>query len=104
MREIITLQCGDCKNRNYTTTKNRKKHQDRLETSKFFNKGRKPTPQQEVKEQDSTFAPAVAAGLWHKIQGSRCNGRPSVSKTESGGSNPSSPASSFAGRAGGRMK
>ncbi len=26
MREIITLQCNDCKNRNYTTTKNRKKH------------------------------------------------------------------------------
>ena len=23
MREIITLQCGECKNRNYTTTKNR---------------------------------------------------------------------------------
>jgi len=30
MREIITLQCGECKNRNYTTTKN-KKQQDRLE-------------------------------------------------------------------------
>ena len=26
MREIITLQCNDCKNRNYTTTKNKKKH------------------------------------------------------------------------------
>ena len=23
-REIITLQCGDCKERNYSTTKNRK--------------------------------------------------------------------------------
>jgi large subunit ribosomal protein L33 len=31
MREIITLQCGDCKNRNYTTMKNKKKQQDRLE-------------------------------------------------------------------------
>ena len=29
MREIITLQCNDCKNRNYTTTKNKKKHTDR---------------------------------------------------------------------------
>ena len=35
MREIITLQCNDCKNRNYTTTKNRKKHSDRMETKKF---------------------------------------------------------------------
>src|ERR1700689_1782691 len=32
-----------------------------------------------------------------KIQGSRFNGRPSVSKTESGGSNPSSPASFVGG-------
>ena len=31
MREIITLQCGDCKNRNYTTSKNKKKHTERLE-------------------------------------------------------------------------
>ena len=23
-REIVTLQCGDCKERNYSTTKNRK--------------------------------------------------------------------------------
>ena len=35
MREIITLQCNDCKNRNYTTTKNRKKHSDRMETKSF---------------------------------------------------------------------
>ena len=37
MREIITLQCGDCKNRNYTTTKNKKKHSERVETKKFCN-------------------------------------------------------------------
>jgi len=30
-REIITLQCGDCKERNYSTTKNRKTTPDRLE-------------------------------------------------------------------------
>ena len=35
MREIITLQCSDCKNRNYSTTKNKKKNQDRLELKKF---------------------------------------------------------------------
>src|SRR5216683_2241376 len=34
MREIITLQCGNCKNRNYTTSKNKKKHTERLETKK----------------------------------------------------------------------
>ena len=26
MREIITLQCPECKNRNYSTTKNKKTH------------------------------------------------------------------------------
>ncbi len=36
MREIITLQCNDCKNRNYTTTKNRKKHSDRMETQEIL--------------------------------------------------------------------
>ena len=36
MREIITLQCNDCKNRNYTTTKNQKKHSDRMETQEVL--------------------------------------------------------------------
>ena len=36
MREIITLQCGDCKNRNYTTTKNKKKHSERVETQEVL--------------------------------------------------------------------
>jgi len=49
MREIITLQCNDCKNRNYTTTKNKKKHADRMETKKFCNTCRKHTAQREVK-------------------------------------------------------
>jgi len=47
MREIITLQCGDCKNRNYTTTK--KKHSERVETRKFCNTCRKHTGHKEVK-------------------------------------------------------
>jgi hypothetical protein len=38
-----------------------------------------------------------------KIQGSRFNGRPSVSKTESGGSNPSSPARLWTAGTGGRL-
>jgi large subunit ribosomal protein L33 len=49
MREIITLQCGECKNRNYTTTKNRKKHPDRVELKKFCRSCRKHTPHKEVK-------------------------------------------------------
>ncbi len=34
-REIITLACTECKNRNYTTTKNRKTMTERLELKKF---------------------------------------------------------------------
>jgi large subunit ribosomal protein L33 len=33
MRDIITLQCGDCKERNYSMTKNKKKNPERLETN-----------------------------------------------------------------------
>jgi large subunit ribosomal protein L33 len=35
-REIITLQCGDCKERNYSTMKNRKTTPDRIEKKKFW--------------------------------------------------------------------
>ena len=49
MREIITLQCGECKNRNYTTTKNKKKHSERLETKKFCRACRKHTPHTKFK-------------------------------------------------------
>ncbi len=49
MREIITLQCSECKNRNYTTTKNRKKNADRMELRKFCPACRKHTAHKEVK-------------------------------------------------------
>ena len=48
-REIITLQCLDCKDRNYSTTKNKKTTPDRLELSKFCRKCRKHTAHKEVK-------------------------------------------------------
>src|SRR6201987_4877045 len=48
-REIITLECGDCKNRNYPRTKNKKKHSERIETKKFCNSCRKHTAHKEVK-------------------------------------------------------
>jgi large subunit ribosomal protein L33 len=35
MRDIITLACEKCKRRNYSTTKNKKKHQDRVTHKKF---------------------------------------------------------------------
>ncbi|MGH7703419.1 MAG: 50S ribosomal protein L33 [Gemmatimonadales bacterium] len=49
MREIITLECPDCKGRNYTTTKNRRKHSERLETKKFCPRCRKHTGHKETK-------------------------------------------------------
>ncbi|RFT15934.1 MAG: LSU ribosomal protein L33p [Candidatus Saccharicenans subterraneus] len=49
MREIITLQCSDCKRRNYTTTRNKKKQTERLEIKKFCPFCRKHTLHKEVK-------------------------------------------------------
>lgn len=34
-RENITLECTTCKERNYTTTKNKRKHPERVEWKKF---------------------------------------------------------------------
>ncbi|MBK7995489.1 MAG: 50S ribosomal protein L33 [Blastocatellia bacterium] len=48
-RDNIILQCGDCKNRNYTTTKNKKKTTGRLEFSKFCRFCRKHTAHKETK-------------------------------------------------------
>ena len=48
-REIITFQCGDCKNRNYTSTKNKKTKSERLEFQKFCRHCRKHTAHKEIK-------------------------------------------------------
>ncbi|MDP3024723.1 MAG: 50S ribosomal protein L33 [candidate division Zixibacteria bacterium] len=48
-REIITLACGECKQRNYTDTKNKKKHSDRVEYKKFCPFCRKHTLHKEVR-------------------------------------------------------
>jgi len=48
-REIITFQCGDCKNRNYTSTKNKKTKSERLELKKFCRHCRKHTVHKEIK-------------------------------------------------------
>jgi large subunit ribosomal protein L33 len=49
MRDIITLACSECKNRNYTTTKNKKTMTEKLELSKFCPTCRKHTPHKETK-------------------------------------------------------
>jgi large subunit ribosomal protein L33 len=49
MRDIITMQCPDCKNRNYSTTKNKKKTTERLELSKYCPSCRKHTSHKETK-------------------------------------------------------
>ncbi|MDY0163607.1 50S ribosomal protein L33 [Desulfobotulus sp.] len=35
MRVIVTLNCTECKQRNYTTTKNKRTTPDKLEFSKY---------------------------------------------------------------------
>ncbi len=49
METIITLQCGDCKQRNYTTVKNKKNDPDRLELRKYCRWCRKHTSHRETK-------------------------------------------------------
>jgi len=49
MQEIITLACSECKRRNYTTTKNKKKNLDRLELRKYCKFCRKHTLHIEIK-------------------------------------------------------
>ncbi len=48
-REIITLACTECKRKNYTTTKNKRKHTDRLELRKYCKFCRKHTLHRELK-------------------------------------------------------
>jgi large subunit ribosomal protein L33 len=49
MQEIISLACGECKRRNYTTTKNKKTNTDKLELKKFCRSCRKHTAHKEGK-------------------------------------------------------
>jgi large subunit ribosomal protein L33 len=49
MRDIITLACGECKRRNYSTSKNKRTTTDRLELSKYCRWCRKHTVHRETK-------------------------------------------------------
>ncbi|RNC69382.1 MAG: 50S ribosomal protein L33 [Desulfuromonadales bacterium] len=49
MRDIITLACTECKQRNYTTTKNKKNTPQKLEFSKYCRFCRTHTAHKETK-------------------------------------------------------
>jgi len=49
MREIVTLQCADCKRRNYSTTRNKKTKTEKMELKKFCPFCRKHTVHKESK-------------------------------------------------------
>ena len=49
MRDIITLECTVCKRRNYTTTKNKRLHPNRVEYKKYCRWDKKHTIHKETK-------------------------------------------------------
>jgi len=49
VRAIIHLACSQCKERTYTTTKNRKNDANRLELKKYCPRCRAHTPHKETK-------------------------------------------------------
>jgi len=49
MREKVILACTECKERNYTTTKNKKTMTGKLELKKFCKRERKHTLHKETK-------------------------------------------------------
>ena len=48
-RDIITFQCMECKNRNYSSTKNKKTTTERIELKKFCPTCRKHQMHKETK-------------------------------------------------------
>jgi len=49
MREIITLRCEECKRHNYTTTRNKKQQQEKIELKKYCRFCQKHTLHKEIK-------------------------------------------------------
>ncbi|PKO15014.1 MAG: 50S ribosomal protein L33 [Chloroflexi bacterium HGW-Chloroflexi-10] len=49
VRPVITLACGDCKERNYTSQKNRRNDPGRMELNKYCKRCRKHTLHRETK-------------------------------------------------------
>lgn len=48
-RPVITLECSECYERNYATTKNIRTHKERLELKKYCPRCRKKTIHRESK-------------------------------------------------------
>jgi large subunit ribosomal protein L33 len=48
-RSIIAMECNICKERNYSTTKNKRTMQEKLALSKFCRRCRKHTEHKETK-------------------------------------------------------
>jgi len=49
MRQLVTMACTECKNRNYMTTKNKQKTPDRLEMKKYCRFCKRHTAHRETK-------------------------------------------------------
>ena len=49
MRDIISLECGECKRRNYSTKKNKRLHAARVEFKKYCRWCKKHTTHKESK-------------------------------------------------------
>ncbi len=49
IRFLITLECADCKSRNYHTFKNKRNNPERLEISKYCKQCKKHTTHRETK-------------------------------------------------------
>jgi len=49
MRDLLALACEECKRRNYTTDKNKRKTTDKLVLKKYCRFCRKHTPHKETK-------------------------------------------------------
>ena len=49
MRDIIIFQCTECKNKNYSSMKNKKNTTDKLQLKKYCNTCRKHTAHKETK-------------------------------------------------------
>jgi large subunit ribosomal protein L33 len=49
IRNPVVMACTECKERNYTTSKNRRNNPDRLELSKYCRRCRKHTSHREAR-------------------------------------------------------
>lgn len=49
MRDLVILACGECRRRNYTTTKNKRRTPDRFEFKKYCRFCRQHTPHRETR-------------------------------------------------------